>query len=71
MGLKVAVAGLGRRLPVLTVGSKCGWRRRGGTRQVAGGCTDGIGWTDLPPGFSKPQAPVSAWPPEGSSCACG
>lgn len=65
----------------------CGWPREkapcahsgkqvwleegGGTRQVAGGCTDGIGWADLPLGFSKPQAPVSAWPPEGSSCACG
>lgn len=55
MGLKVAVAGLGRRLPALTVGSKCGWRR-----VVAGGCTDGIGWAHLPLGFFKPQAPVSA-----------
>lgn len=27
MCLKVAVADLGRRLPVLTVGSRCGWRR--------------------------------------------
>lgn len=54
MGLKVAVAGLGRRLPVLTVGSKCGWRRRGGTWLVAGGWTDVIGWAGLPLGFSKP-----------------
>lgn len=36
-GPDASYAGLGRDfLPVLVVGSRCGWRRRGGTCQVGG-----------------------------------